>query len=419
MFDRLVDSSSSATTVDWSKARSQYRAFGSNATLTFTDPPNSGIFTLAIYNSSGGSITITLPATSTLASTTVLTSDVNYLFYWYDDEAASVERYILISEENANVVPLVLTATLPDGVVDEAYSGTLSATGGASPYTYSVSSGALPTGLTLNASTGAVTGTPTVEDVFSVTVMVTDNSGNTDDSAESITISQTTLLLNLISWWDFEEDGDFTVTRTDSHGSNDLDTNSNVADVDSGLIGDAVGPTVAGGYLSRTDANLSGMDFTTGDFTLACWYRSTATNNNTGLMSRYDTSGNNRIYSLLVEAGQPTFALSTGGTAGTTTILALGSAPAADTWHFCVAWRDTDADLMYLQVDNGTPVSASFDGANSLHTGTCDFHMLVLNTSLYGNSLNMDSAAAWARKLTDGERTALYNSGAGLQYSDL
>jgi len=227
------------------------------------------------------------------------------------------------------------------------------------------------------------------------------------------------LLLDLVSWWDFEEDGDFTVTRTDSHGSNDLDTNSNVADVDSGLIGDAIGPTVAGGYLSRTDANLSGLDFTTGDFTLACWYRSTATNNNTGLMSRYDTSGNNRIYSLLVEAGQPTFALSTGGTAGTTTILALGSAPAADTWHFCVAWRDTAADLMYLQVDNGTPVSASFNGANSLHTGTCDFHVLVLNTSLYGNSLNIDSAAAWARKLTADERTNLYNAGAGLSYSDL
>ena len=227
------------------------------------------------------------------------------------------------------------------------------------------------------------------------------------------------LLDDLISWWDFEEDGDFTVTRTDSHGPNDFDNNSNITDVDSGLIGDAVGPTVSGGYLSRGDADLVGLDFTTGDFTLACWYRSTATNNNTGLMSRYDTGGNNRIYSLLVEAGQPTFALSTGGTGGTTTILALGSAPAAHTWHLCVAWRDTAADLMYLQVDNGTPVSTAFDGSNSLHTGSCDFHMLVLNLALYGNSLNIDSAAAWARKLTTDERTHLYNSGAGLQYSDL
>lgn len=418
-YNRRSDASVTATDVDWDSGRFQYRAFAANQTLTFTDPAYSGPVTLAIYNSSGGSITITLPAVSTLGSTTVLTSDVNYLFYWYDDSATSVERYILISEENANVVPLVLTATLPDGVLDESYTGTLSATGGVSPYNYSITTGALPTGLSLNASSGAVSGTPTVEGVYSLTATVTDSLGNTDDSAESITISETTLLLDLISWWDFEEEGNFTVTRVDSHGSNHFDSNSNITDVDSGLVGKAIGPAAAGGYVSRADANLSGLDFTTGDFTLACWYRSQGTDNNTGLMSRYDTSGDNRIYTLVVEGGRPKFGLSTGGTAGTTTTLDSGVTPVADTWHLCVAWRDTAANLMYLQVDNGTPVSTAFSGSNSLHTGTCDFHTLVLNLSLYGSPLNVDSQAAWARKLTDSERTALYNSGAGLQYSDL
>lgn len=37
----------------------------------------------------------------------------------------------------------------------------LTASGGATPYTYSITTGTLPTGLNLNASTGAVTGTPT------------------------------------------------------------------------------------------------------------------------------------------------------------------------------------------------------------------------------------------------------------------
>jgi hypothetical protein len=42
-----------------------------------------------------------------------------------------------------------------------AYSWTPSVGGGIGPYTFSITAGALPTGLSLNASTGAVTGTPT------------------------------------------------------------------------------------------------------------------------------------------------------------------------------------------------------------------------------------------------------------------
>lgn len=226
------------------------------------------------------------------------------------------------------------------------------------------------------------------------------------------------LLDYLISWWDYEEEGDATFTRFDSHGSNHFNSNSNVYQFTTGLINNCVGD-VAGGYLSRADSGLSGIDFTTGDFTLACWYNSNATDNNTGLLSRYDTGSDNRMWSLLVEGGQPTFALSDDGTGGGTTILALGSAPAADAWHLCVAWRDTASNLIYLQVDNGTPVSAAFSGAATVHNGTVDLYALSLNASLYGSALRADSAAIWSRMLTTDERTHLYNSGAGLQYSDL
>jgi hypothetical protein len=58
-------------------------------------------------------------------------------------------------------VPLVLnTNVLNDGVIGFAYNQTLSATGGNSSFTWSVSSGALPAGLTLSPA-GAITGTPT------------------------------------------------------------------------------------------------------------------------------------------------------------------------------------------------------------------------------------------------------------------
>lgn len=63
-----------------------------------------------------------------------------------------------------------------------AYSGfTVSASGGATPYTFSLI-GSWPTGISINSSTGAVSGTPTVSGTFaSLSVRVTDNVSATAD----------------------------------------------------------------------------------------------------------------------------------------------------------------------------------------------------------------------------------------------
>ncbi|HXU17960.1 MAG TPA: putative Ig domain-containing protein [Terriglobales bacterium] len=69
---------------------------------------------------------------------------------------------------------LSLTATLPVAIVGVPYSYTLQATGGTSPYTYSVTAGSLPPGITLQ-SNGVISGTPTQPGASSFTATVTDS----------------------------------------------------------------------------------------------------------------------------------------------------------------------------------------------------------------------------------------------------
>ena len=70
----------------------------------------------------------------------------------------------------------ISTAALPAATVGTAYSQTVGASGGARPYRFSLASGALPVGLTLNAATGAITGTPAAAATATFTVKVTDAS---------------------------------------------------------------------------------------------------------------------------------------------------------------------------------------------------------------------------------------------------
>lgn len=93
-------------------------------------------------------------------------------------------------------IPLDISAVLsitcgnpPIGTINSAYSHTFPATGGAPSYTFAIISGSLPTGLSLNASTGVVSGTPTTQAVYSFTIQVTDSAAATDSVACSISVT--------------------------------------------------------------------------------------------------------------------------------------------------------------------------------------------------------------------------------------
>src|SRR3954454_19231753 len=81
---------------------------------------------------------------------------------------------------NGYAVPswsFTLSPSLPTGVVGVPYSGTIAATGGTAPYRFTISDGILPAGLTLNPTTGAIAGTPSVVVAQFFWVKVTDVNG--------------------------------------------------------------------------------------------------------------------------------------------------------------------------------------------------------------------------------------------------
>lgn len=81
----------------------------------------------------------------------------------------------------------ITTASLPNGTIGQPYKAAVQASGGRAPLSWS-STGALPAGLTLNASTGAITGTPTTSGTFSFTVTVRDSSLPMQSASHAYTI---------------------------------------------------------------------------------------------------------------------------------------------------------------------------------------------------------------------------------------
>jgi len=87
------------------------------------------------------------------------------------------------------VPPLVPSCNNPPGgLLLQPYSHTFTASGGTPPYTFAISAGALPPGLSLVAATGVASGTPTTYGVFTFTVQVTDSAAVVATVACSITI---------------------------------------------------------------------------------------------------------------------------------------------------------------------------------------------------------------------------------------
>jgi len=144
----------------------------------------SGTLPTGLTLSAGGVIS----GTPTVAQTQTVTVRVT------DATSSLTADQILALTINASyTAPTVTTTTLANATQGVPYSAQLANTGGLAPFTWSVSSGTLPTGVTLNAETGLLSGTPSTAGANSFTVLVTDALNGTDPQALSLTVVGGTL----------------------------------------------------------------------------------------------------------------------------------------------------------------------------------------------------------------------------------
>jgi uncharacterized protein YhjY with autotransporter beta-barrel domain len=135
-------------------------------------------------NAATGAVTGT-PTTSGISTFTVFGRDIN-------GNTGTKSYTINIGNNSLTLTP----AALPNATQGRAYSQTLTANGGTGPYTFSILSGALPAGLSLDPASGAVTGTPTGSGLANFTIGVTDINGNTGSQAYAVNVGTNSLTIN-------------------------------------------------------------------------------------------------------------------------------------------------------------------------------------------------------------------------------
>src|SRR5256885_9096198 len=177
-----VATAPSITIQPTSKAVTAGQTASFSVAATGTAPLNYQWKKNGIAVSGASSSAYTTPATSTSDSGAQFTVIVS-------NSAGSVTSSAGVLTVSASIPALQITSSqLPGGTVGSAYSATLNASGGSTPYTWSVTSGALPNGLTLN-SAGSVSGTPSIGGSFPFTVQAQDAAAHSPSASRTITVS--------------------------------------------------------------------------------------------------------------------------------------------------------------------------------------------------------------------------------------
>ncbi len=131
--------------------------------------------------------------TGTISGTPAAAGTYNISMRVTDSAAYQATAVLALAIAAASCVscpPLGITSTtLPVGTLGSAYSATLAATGGTSPYAWSISSGQMPPGLSLSPASGAISGTPATAGSYNFTATVTDSASPQKTASQALVLT--------------------------------------------------------------------------------------------------------------------------------------------------------------------------------------------------------------------------------------
>jgi hypothetical protein len=230
------------------------------------------------------------------------------------------------------------------------------------------------------------------------------------------TTAGTTMLTNILSYWKLDEASG---VRADSVSVSSNNLTVGPADhVVAGKIGNA--------FKSNNDTWLTIADNAsfnfTGDVTISGWLKvsTTAASIIVSVFSKWSTDGARQV--ILIWNGYVNefqFTATSNGLSATAQTAHVAATFVLDQWYFVIGWYDNTAHTLNIQVGTGSTfgsvASQAFTGPIA-HTSAGVQMPSYYDGTGYTNYGAIDEIGVWTRVLTAGERSSLFNGGAGLSY---
>jgi hypothetical protein len=207
----------STSTVPAGKMNTAYSTTlaATGGTTPYTWSLAAGAFPKGVSLSSGGTISGTPTASGSFTFVAEVTD--------FESTAQTAEMtYSLSVSASTTTTVAITTSSLASGKVGTAYSAGLGASGGTTPYKWSVTSGSLPGGLSLS-SAGTISGTPTAAGTSSFTVQLTDSSSPALTATQTFSVviasNTTTLAITTTSVADGQVGASYSATAVATGGT--------------------------------------------------------------------------------------------------------------------------------------------------------------------------------------------------------
>jgi hypothetical protein len=148
-------------------------ALNASYAQTFTVSGGRSPFAYTITNNAPPAILAMTPATGSFGGFPIVSGTYSMTVQARDADGRTVQNTF----QHTVGDPPLLSGSLPPGTVGQPYAESLQFGGGLAPYVFSLVASSLPSGLTLDAATGQISGTPTVSDTTNFDVLMVDSTG--------------------------------------------------------------------------------------------------------------------------------------------------------------------------------------------------------------------------------------------------